>query len=375
MKKILINAISIKEGGGVVVLTRMLNELCLLEKNIHWIVVVDDVLRDKINLNHQVTILTFPWVKKSVLHFLYWNEVVLSNLIRSLQIKCFFSHTNILPILKLPCPTLLLVQHTGYFSDEFMKLHFKYHFGIKNKITFHLRRLLVINSVRKADRVTVQTDALAKKITNQLDINNNKIIIIPHGPGLAQGKVFQKTYVNKKKWRIGYITKYGVQKNFETLFKAMALLKSQMFHCVLILTLDENHMPYQYVKQLITQYDITDMIENHGEVNEVQVQKLYESLDLFIFPSLCESFGFTLVEAMYYGLPIIAADTNSNREIIGDHGEFFKSNDFLELKNKIIFTVTQELNYIKMSTDSIKRSNLYSWKNTANRILYTLENL
>jgi glycosyltransferase involved in cell wall biosynthesis len=42
---------------------------------------------------------------------------------------------------------------------------------------------------------------------------------------------------------------------------------------------------------------------------------LYQACDLMVYPSLCESFGFSMVEAMGHGLPIVAADTPVNREM------------------------------------------------------------
>jgi glycosyltransferase involved in cell wall biosynthesis len=43
----------------------------------------------------------------------------------------------------------------------------------------------------------------------------------------------------------------------------------------------------------------------------------YGNYDIFIFPSVSETFGFPLAEAMASGLPVIAADSLINREICG----------------------------------------------------------
>jgi glycosyltransferase involved in cell wall biosynthesis len=53
------------------------------------------------------------------------------------------------------------------------------------------------------------------------------------------------------------------------------------------------------------------------------MERLYLDSDIFIFPSLTESFGFPLAEAMSYGLPIVAADTPVNREICGEAAVYF----------------------------------------------------
>lgn len=375
IKKILINAISIKEGGGIVVLTRLLNEMRYLDKDIHWVIIVDEKLKKKIKLDDQVTILIFPWIKKSALHLLYWHEITLQKLIYQYKIDCVFSQTNALPIRKLSCPTLLLIHHAGYFSQEFVMLYFKYNNGFLNKMRWSIRNSIIFSSIKKSVKITVQTETLAKKISDQLKINKNRIVVISHGPGLAEGKILPRHYQIKKIWRLGYITKYGVQKNFEVLFKSILELKKYSIDFKLILTLNENHAPFKHVGDLIKNYNIANIIENHGKANEPEIKKLYSSLDIFLFPSLCESFGFTLIEAMYYGLPIIAADTDSNREILGEKGLFFHSKNYCELSDKIISLIENKNQYLNLSQYSIKRSRLFSWKIAAQNTLNVLKDL
>lgn len=369
MKKILINAISIKEGGGVVVLTKLLDEMLLQEKNIHWFVIIDDTIRHKITMDARVTPLTFSWTKKSVLHLIFWHEFYLPFLARKLHVDFVFSQTNILPIQKFHCQSLLLLQHAGYFSTDFISLHMNYNKSLMRKLLWKMRRISVFLALKKSCFITVQTTALADSIVNQVKINRNKLVVISHGSGIASGKISPKTFPGQKTWRIGYITKYGVQKNFSVLFKAMSELKKEKKNFKLILTLNENHLPFRHVKNLIELYEISDYIENHGEIEPPEIQALYQTLDLFVFPSLCESFGFTLVEAMYYRLPVIAASTPSNRELLGEHGIFFKPHDHGELIKKILTIMTSENGYFKASSYSYERSKSYSWTIAANNFI------
>lgn len=364
MKKILINAMTIKEGGGAVVFVKTFNEMIRQNNNIQYFVVIDEVLRSKINVTSQVTILTFPWIKKSPFHLLYWNEIVLPKMIKKLKIDFLYSQINTLPFRKLKCFEFLSVLQAGYFSKDFLELNTKYNTSLRQKIGWEIRKHWVFSSIKKADKVTVPTKALGDEIISQLKIDKNKIAVILPGPGLAEGNVLPKEQKQRNIWRIGYITKYGVQKNFDVLFKAAAELKLKNVPFKLVLTLNEDHSPYHHVKTLIDQYQIDDVIENHGESSETQLRDLYTTLDLFIFPSLCESIGFTLLEAMYYGIPIIAADINTNRELLGEKGLFFRPHDFHKLFNKVMSVINNEKTYFNLSNYSINRSRVFSWKKT-----------
>lgn len=368
---VLINAITIKEGGGAVVFIKTFNEIIHLENNIRWFVIIDEKLRDQLQTNERVTLLTFPWIKKSTPHFLFFNEVFLHRLIKKFSINCFFSVINTLPFRKLPCKTVLHILHAGYFSKEFITLTFKYSNSFREKIGFTIRKWWVFLSLKKADQIVSPTKALADEIITQLKIDSTKMAVILPGAGLADGEVFPKQH-QQKTWRIGYITKYGVQKNFEVLFKAAAELKLQKVDFKLIFTLSTNHVSFYRIKKLIEKYNITDVIENHGESTEEQLRNLYLTLDLFIFPSLCESIGFTLIEAIYYGLPIVAADTNSNRELLGEKGMFFGPHDHRELFDKMLQVIEKENVYLDLSDYSRDRAHVFSWEKTAESTLNLL---
>jgi glycosyltransferase involved in cell wall biosynthesis len=53
-------------------------------------------------------------------------------------------------------------------------------------------------------------------------------------------------------------------------------------------------------------------------VSDAQIAALYNRADIVIVPSICEGFGLPLLEAMAYGVPVIAANTSSLPEVGGD---------------------------------------------------------
>jgi glycosyltransferase involved in cell wall biosynthesis len=57
-----------------------------------------------------------------------------------------------------------------------------------------------------------------------------------------------------------------------------------------------------------------------GYVPDEELPWYYSLADVFVFPSLLEGFGLPPVESMACGTPVIAADTSSLPEVIGDAG-------------------------------------------------------
>jgi glycosyltransferase involved in cell wall biosynthesis len=57
-----------------------------------------------------------------------------------------------------------------------------------------------------------------------------------------------------------------------------------------------------------------------GYIDEVDKGALYAGAVALIFPSLYEGFGFPVIEAMHSGTPVIASNTSSLPELVGDAG-------------------------------------------------------
>ena len=93
-----------------------------------------------------------------------WYETSLPRLIGTHHIELVFSQTNYLPSRRLKCPTLLLVQNAGHFSEVFRTRMASESHSALQRIVFHATGRWVRRSVGSATRVTVQTAALATEI-------------------------------------------------------------------------------------------------------------------------------------------------------------------------------------------------------------------
>jgi len=60
-----------------------------------------------------------------------------------------------------------------------------------------------------------------------------------------------------------------------------------------------------------------------GHLSQTKCLSEYDKADALIFPSVLESYGLPLVEAMVLGIPIVAADLPYARALCGDQGIYF----------------------------------------------------
>jgi glycosyltransferase involved in cell wall biosynthesis len=157
------------------------------------------------------------------------------------------------------------------------------------------------------------------------------------------------------------------------LLRALRILINQQIPVRLHLTLDLVEEPgARMVISYARKLGVERAIVNHGELEPEQVAEVYQSANVFVFPSVCESFGFPQVEAMTFGLPILAADTAVNREVCGQAAIYFAPNDDRELAAQLKRLYQNPAELTELSKRSARRGHDFDWTSAANETLECL---
>jgi glycosyltransferase involved in cell wall biosynthesis len=74
-----------------------------------------------------------------------------------------------------------------------------------------------------------------------------------------------------------------------------------------------------------------------GRIGGADLSSLYASADMFVFPSVTDTFGNVLLEAMASGLPVVAADARPTRELVTpESGVLFPAGNARALASRIV---------------------------------------
>ena len=376
MTTIVINAVSVREGGSLVVLQELLAVMTLLRPDWKWHVTTNARARALLPSFNNTQFHVYPESQLTGWRIKWWYETELHSLVFETGADLLFSQTNYLPWRTLPCASLLLIQHAGHFSRLFCQLTEQQLSTWLPILNWRMKGNWVRASARRATCLTVQTRALAIDISEATGVELGNIAVIPHGTGLlaSEGNL-PALPQHTQPLRIGYITKAGVQKNFPVLLAAASLLQQKGYRMVLVLTLDASKPENQAVLAQAQQLGVAALIENHGELEGAAIKSLYRSLHCFVFASLCESFGFPLVEAMACGLPLCIADTASNREVAGEAGAVFAATDASALAALLARLLEEPLWYELQARNSQARSAAFSWELAAAKTMLLIESL
>jgi glycosyltransferase involved in cell wall biosynthesis len=238
-----------------------------------------------------------------------------------------------------------------------------------------MKRRWVHRSAQAATLLTVQTASLADRIAVSTGRARERIAVIPHGPGLVSHLPAARGLRRSSPMRVGYVAKWGVQKNFGTLFEAARLLRAGGANFKIVVTLDENAAQTRQVLDAARDLQVADLIDNAGELGANGIAGLYDSLDVFVLPSLCESFGLPLVEAMARGLPVVVASTRENLEVADGAALSFAPLDAAGLASHVDRLLHDDAERGRRAELSLARGRLFSWERAAERTIGALESL
>jgi glycosyltransferase involved in cell wall biosynthesis len=103
-------------------------------------------------------------------------------------------------------------------------------------------------------------------------------------------------------------------------------------------------------------------------LNNDEVRYALMSSDIMVFPSLSESFGLGLVEAMEVGCPIAASDLSYAHDVAHEAAVYFNPKD-PESIARVVINLLQDETKVKLTKESaLKRKDFYNYENIANRM-------
>jgi glycosyltransferase involved in cell wall biosynthesis len=130
------------------------------------------------------------------------------------------------------------------------------------------------------------------------------------------------------------------------------------------------------IQQLCIKLDVVDHVFFEGFVDEHKLPLYYNACDLFVFPSLLEGFGMVLTEAMACGKTVVASDTSSIPEVVGDAGLLVEPKNPQALANAIITLLDNTQLRETLEKKALKRiRDKFNWTAVATQMERIYKNL
>jgi len=163
---------------------------------------------------------------------------------------------------------------------------------------------------KRADSLVVLSEHMRQNFirggyTKHIDVIPNFI----HLPEMPSMPAFRKPVV------IGSIGRFTPEKGFDDLICALGELKQMGVAFVARLGCDGEERAK--LEALSKKLGLTDCLHFDGWIKDAKA--FYKELDIFCLPSLEESFPLVILEALAYGVPIVATDTPGPITMLSDN--------------------------------------------------------
>ena len=317
--KILIHALGANMGGAIRHLTNFLPELGEVDQVNEYTVLIRESIPLPCAYGNVQLVGTKDKTAKSWCARVGHDVFLLPGRLKREGFSCLVSLTNFGPIWS-SIPNVFFQTNAIYYCPYYLEK-----VNGRLKMEAYMRRQLALASMMRADLIVTPSHAMEDMIRDMCpETTSRSFKVLYHGftrDSLQDplDQKFEKIFSNGKGIRLLYPTHPGHHKGFKILFDALANLRDKGVEFTLYTTVSRDDWPEgvnRYERQ-VADLGLKEHVVFMGRVPQGQMGSLYSRCDLMIYPSLCESFGFSMVEAMGYGLPIVAADTRINREICG----------------------------------------------------------
>jgi len=268
---------------------------------------------------------------------------------------CLFL-TPVMPFFVKFKKSILVVPDLSYLHAKPKKLKEK----IKKVIIFMVHRF----SLKSVDKVVSISNATKKDILKYFNISFEKIKVIYLGNNNLN--LLKEDFVETPNNFFLYVGVVKPRKNVLNLVKSFNEFKKQDkkgFKLIIVGSYGGDY--YKEISDFISRENITDEVLFKGYLTDEKIVYLYKKAYIFVYPSLIEGFGMTILEAQSFGLPVLISNINVFKEIFIRGGLFFNELDVDDMRAKFLEITQDENLYQKLSKGSIINAGRFSWRKTA----------
>ena len=283
--------------------------------------------------------------------------------------------SNTAPIsLKIP---LILTLHDIIYLEKF-----NFTEGTSYQITGNLyRRWNVPKVVKLAKHIITVSDFEKNRISEYFNLNTSQISTAYNGVGNHFKRIDDPEILKSIKAKYNLPSSYifflgntDPKKNVIGVLKALSILKKsgKLHSKLLMLDIDRNYLN-NLLKQINDETLIDDIVFC-GYVPNIDLPAIYSQANLFLYPSLRESFGIPLLEAMACGVPVITSKTSSMPEVAGNAAVYVNPFNADDIANAIFDLDKDKQKQSELITNGLNRIKNFTWQKNAELTIKMYEN-
>ncbi len=360
-----------KHGMDMVALELIRNLQKIDSKNEYFIYVKRDEDRDCIeNINN------FKIVELGGGNYAGWEQFMLPRAAKNNKCDILHCTSNTAPI-KLGIPVVVTLHDIIYMEKTYFRL-------LMDKGTLYqkygnvYRRYIIPRVVKSARKIITVSNFERKRIADFFSFpeSDDRLIAIYNGVSEYFKPINDENELNrvKNKYKlpdefIFFLGNTDPKKNTKGVLKAYSDFLKKYKRKIPLIMLDYDINELRKLLYEIGDPEMEKFIHLTGYVVNTDLPAIYNLCSLFLYPSLRESFGIPMLEAMRCGVPVITSNTSSMPEVSGNAALIVDPYKPPEITEGIIKILEDQKFKQELIDKGIKQAAKFSWRAMAENVL------
>lgn len=262
-----------------------------------------------------------------------------------------------------------------------VQLDLFYHTALSHRWARWLDERVVRIFLQQSSLILTNSEFTRQKVLS-LGINPRKVTSVYCGyDGGLSIRSAESSASGKSQQRILFVGQCAEYKGIEFLLRAMPMISGQVALDIVGDTTAELDY-FIKLQHVVTALGLESQVTFHGHVSDkAMLAQFYQRANVFVLPSLVEGFGIVLLDAMSFGLPIVATWVGAIPELVQDgvNGLLVPPADPATLAaaiDKLLASPELRRKYGENGLRFVQQhGDFYSWEAVGERVLGVLEPL
>ena len=240
-------------------------------------------------------------------------------------------------------------------------------------------------AVRNARQILAVSNSTRDDLLNIFDLDTKRISVIHNalderfaaaGNGSDSKTVLERYQLHDP--FILYSGRIRPHKNVHRLIEAFAVLKNELrdderYRNLKLIVIGDELSRHQYLRLTVVRSGVQQDVRFFGFVPYSILQGFYQSAVLFAFPSLYEGFGLPPLEAMASRTPVLASNTSSLPEVLGDAALLVNPENVFEIARGMKAILMDDSLRARLIERGLKNISKFSWGTAARQVIAAYE--